>query len=120
MNIFPQEEFWGNIEYKMGFIDINDVKIKKYATQLKFRIIEGKGEAVYIIGVYDNGQIIGISDYKINYHKKIMNSICNEVNCKLEKTIILECPGSEHINKKLIIFKIKSNFDMDEIPFLWG
>ena len=26
---------------------------------MKFRIIEGNGEAVYLIGVRDNGQIVG-------------------------------------------------------------
>ena len=37
-----RENDWGNIEYKIAFIDMTLQKKKKYATQLKFRVIEGR------------------------------------------------------------------------------
>lgn len=40
------------IEYK---------KLQKRSTQMLFRINEGKGKAIYIIGIDDNGKNIGIS-----------------------------------------------------------
>ena len=42
---FDHESYWGNIEYKQGFMHMTPKKIKKYATQLKFRVIEGNGKS---------------------------------------------------------------------------
>ena len=88
MNSYIEKERdWGNIEYKIAFIDMTLQKKKKYATQLKFRVIEGSGSAIYMLGVMDNGKIVGIHKTNIDYTKNTMREICNEVECKLDETI---------------------------------
>jgi GTPase len=68
----PKEEDKGNREYKwklkyneMDKTDLRDKREKKKkektASQLLYRILEGKGKAVYIIGVHDDGNNVGIS-----------------------------------------------------------
>jgi hypothetical protein len=68
----PKEFYYGCREYKRHIIDetiypanVNkDVVRRKYinkkATQLLFRLNEGNGRALYLIGVEDNGTAIGI------------------------------------------------------------
>ena len=68
----PKEDEKGNREYKwklkyneMDKTDLRDKREKKKkektASQLLYRILEGKGKAVYIIGVHDDGNNVGIS-----------------------------------------------------------
>jgi len=68
----PRENHDGNKEYKLKLnynpMDQTELreqreqkKKEKIATQLFYRLLEGNGKAIYIIGVRDNGENIGIS-----------------------------------------------------------
>lgn len=65
-HIEPENEY-GNKEYKLKLVDINS--IDNIATQMRYRLDEGCGEAIYTIGVTDSGGVIGLTDaqYKITY-----------------------------------------------------
>ena len=59
----PAEHFYGNKEYKitLNFKKKNLKQIfEKKASQMLFRLNEGNGKAVYLIGVEDNGVCRGI------------------------------------------------------------
>jgi hypothetical protein len=58
-------------------------KLNKRATQLLFRLNEGKGKSIYLIGVDDNGTANGIPlNYIIeSYH--YMLQMCNIINANL-------------------------------------
>jgi elongation factor 1-alpha len=114
--ILEKEEYWGNIEYKLKFINMTPEKISKYSTQLKFRVIEGGGNAVYFIGVRDNGTIIGLKKKNITYHKHIMNKMCSEIKCSIKN---LNTFNVKH-NKVILIYDIIGDFDMNELPILIG
>ena len=58
-----RENDLGPIEYKRELKNMIESKIKKYATQMKFRLIEGGGTAYYLIGVKDDGEVIGIGSH---------------------------------------------------------
>ena len=45
--VLTRENDWGNIEYKIAFIDMTLQK-RKICHQLKFRVIEGRGNATFI------------------------------------------------------------------------
>ena len=62
MSIFCAELDNGNIEYKVTLENISNKKIIKYTTQLKYRVLEGYGRAIYLIGVSDKGTIIGLNE----------------------------------------------------------
>jgi elongation factor 1-alpha len=64
----PPEYYYGNKEYKIS-LDLNKIKhiskqknkiLDKKASQMLFRLIEGNGKAIYLIGVSDNGEAPGI------------------------------------------------------------
>ena len=110
------EAYWGNIEYKVNFVNMTSCKIKKYATQLKFRIIEGGGKAIYIIGVLDNGMVVGIKKNEISKCNNIMKKMCDEINADLKsiKTIDLDSVN------KLQIYILENKFNLNSIPYLIG
>ncbi|XP_028828065.1 GTP-binding protein 2-like [Denticeps clupeoides] len=58
----PPEAEEGNIEYKLKLVNPTQYRFEHLATQLKWRLQEGRGEAVYQIGVEDNGLLVGLSD----------------------------------------------------------
>ena len=57
-----KEQYYGMMEYKLTLMDRAKDRLKHLTTQLNFRLNEGKGQAVYRIGVEDNGNPIGIND----------------------------------------------------------
>jgi GTPase len=52
----------GNIEYKLKLVDKSDERIAGISTQMRYRVDEGSGEAIYVIGVMDDGEIRGVND----------------------------------------------------------
>ncbi|TNN37028.1 GTP-binding protein 2 [Liparis tanakae] len=59
---FPPEAEEGNIEYKLKLVNPTQYRFEHLATQLKWRLQEGRGEAVYQIGVEDNGLLVGLTE----------------------------------------------------------
>jgi hypothetical protein len=57
-----QERYYGKIEYKLTLFEKDKQRIKHLTTQLNFRLNEGKGQAIYKVGVEDNGNPVGITD----------------------------------------------------------
>lgn len=113
MYLFYKESDNGNIEYKLHLLNLNNFKIEKYSTQLMYRILEGSGIAIYIIGINNDGKLYGIQNNQINYTIRILNKICMNVNCKID--IILQC---KYKNIYFLIIKIISCFNINDLPFL--
>lgn len=59
---YPPEDEYGNIEYKSKLVDKNEDRIIGIASQMRFRTTEGNGESIYVIGVSDDGEVIGVDD----------------------------------------------------------
>ena len=55
-NHLPPEPQFGNIEYKLKLISPSKQRLDHLVTQLKWRLNEGNGEAIYEIGVTDSGK----------------------------------------------------------------
>ena len=60
----------GNVEYKFKLIEKNNDRINNLVTQMRYRVDEGNGEAIYVIGIMDDGEMVGIT--KEEYTKTIM------------------------------------------------
>jgi GTPase len=58
----PPEVEKGNIEYKLKLIDPSPNRFERLVTQMKWRLQEGLGEAIYEIGVGDNGTCVGLDE----------------------------------------------------------
>jgi len=61
MSILKPEIEEGNVEYKRFLINIDDTRLEQLATQMNWRLEEGDNEAIYYLGVNDNGSIYKLS-----------------------------------------------------------
>ena len=82
--ILPPESDTGNIEYKYKLDNLNNLAIQKKMSQLQYRMNEGNGEAIYYIGVYNNGKIDGLSEE--DWQESIKN--LELISSKIGATII--------------------------------
>ncbi|CAG0889840.1 unnamed protein product [Cyprideis torosa] len=57
----PPEPEWGNVEYKLKLMNPTRYRFEHLVTQMKWRLREGQGEAIYEIGVQDCGRIKGLT-----------------------------------------------------------
>lgn len=58
--MLPPEPQLGNVEYKLKLIAPTQQRFEHLVTQMKWRLREGQGEAIYEIGVSDSGQLHGL------------------------------------------------------------
>lgn len=85
----------GNIEYKYKLIDPEQSRIDELVTQMRYRILESDcSEAIYNLGVLDNGTMIGLSEEE--YIKTIdsLKSIANKNNYSV--TLLSTSPTSKN------------------------
>ena len=104
MRIFNNEDYYGHIEYKRYFNQKDKHRREKYITQLNFRVNEGVGKAIYLIGVNDDGSIYGLSDTDISINIRYLQVMCDHMDFSIK--IIMRCSFN---NKKFIIARICSN-----------
>lgn len=50
--MLPPEDAEGNVEYKLKLVDPSESRFEHLVTQMKWRLREGQGEAIYEIGSY--------------------------------------------------------------------
>jgi len=60
-------------------------KINRRASQLQYRLIEGQGKAIYLIGVEDNGNVDGISMINLMESINFLCKMIEIVNAKIDK-----------------------------------
>ncbi len=58
----PPEPQTGHIEYKLSLAEKSGERFQHLVTQMKWRLQEGQGRAVYEIGVQDDGIVEGLDD----------------------------------------------------------
>jgi GTPase len=106
---FIKENEEGNIEYKLRLDLKDELHLKKLTSQLLWRLNEGlnlssKEIAIYIIGVYDNGKLGGLSKDVIDDSVNILKNILNKINASIheEKYLVIN-------NSNIYIGLIKIN-----------
>ncbi|WAR18779.1 GTPB2-like protein [Mya arenaria] len=61
----PPEVEEGNVEYKLKLVNPSAERLEHLVTQMKWRLEEGQGEAIYEIGVEDNGLLVGLMETEL-------------------------------------------------------
>lgn len=56
----------GNVEYKFKLVGVSAERKVHLATQMQFRLCEGHGEAIYEVGVHDNGTPLGLPQAELD------------------------------------------------------
>lgn len=79
----PPEAEEGNIEYKLKLVNPTQYRFEHLATQMKWRLQEGKGEAVYQIGVEDNGMLVGLPEEDMAASLKTLHRLAKKVGADI-------------------------------------
>ena len=58
----PPECAEGNVEYKLKLVNPTPSRFEHLVTQMKWRLREGNGEAIYELGVEDKGMCVGLTE----------------------------------------------------------
>lgn len=82
--MLPPEVEKGNIEYKRELVNLETDRINHLATQMKWRLNEGNGQAIYYIGIEDNGSFYGLTKYEIKKNINSFKKICKIINANIE------------------------------------
>uniref|UniRef100_A0A1B0CTN5 Putative elongation factor tu n=2 Tax=Lutzomyia longipalpis TaxID=7200 RepID=A0A1B0CTN5_LUTLO len=77
--ILPPEPQLGNVEYKLKLINPSQMRFEHLVTQMKWRLREGHGEAVYEIGVSDSGQLHGLDDADMDTSLRTLTQMADKL-----------------------------------------
>ena len=86
LKYLKDESYYGNCEYKWKLIEIDPLKIQKLATQMSFRLAEGSGKAIYILGVKDDGTDVGITEQELTETYENICKAAKVINAEIIKT----------------------------------
>lgn len=102
----PKECYYGNREYKLKIVDCDDKKAIKRSTQMLFRLHEGNGKAIYLIGIDDNGNIEGLTIAEMNISLNNIIRISKLADCTIKKIKIYQFSLTDDITRFIIIIRI--------------
>lgn len=101
---YPRENDIGKIEYKLILSDVPDERLQELASQMKFRIEEGGGEAIYIVGVSDDGDVIGLDQEELSNTISVLEKIAKMINAKIVHQRVVEVKNNRYVAELLIRF----------------
>jgi GTPase len=81
----PENDKYGNIEYKRKLLNLENQKINRIVTQLNWRMLQGldlynRYEAFYVLGIDDDGKYSKINKNEINISIDTLEKACVIIN----------------------------------------
>lgn len=95
----------GNTEYKLRLVNVPANRLEEIATQLKYRLEEGMGEAIYEIGVTDEGEIVGLKSVDKEESLVTLSRAAEKIGAK--STLIREVDGKAGKALEVLIRRTK-------------
>lgn len=112
--MLPENDL-GNIEYKYRLDDSdNEKRIIELTTQMKFRLSEGDGIAIYYLGVEDNGNTKGLSMNDLVNSKNVLQKVILDAEATIMKSEDIEVDNSSEI-KYISCIELISNHSTKSI-----
>ena len=102
-----------NIEFKERLspeYHLREDKLQHLATQMKYRLDLGKGEAIYILGVKDYGEILGLNDIELEESLNVLKAVADEIGAEIQK-IEKFVENGKQICKVLIVKAAKKKME---------
>ena len=76
----PAEVEKGNMEYKLQLMNKSEKRMKHLVTQLQWRLLEGYNEAIYQIGVTDDGDPVGLTKKDLNLSLMTLYEMARQIH----------------------------------------
>lgn len=83
----------GNVEYKLKLTNISPARFARLVTQLKWRLLEGGGQAYYELGVADSGALIGLSRADLEQSLETLEMMAGEIGASVIVVKEIEVPS---------------------------
>ena len=80
---YPQEVEVGNVEYKLKLVSPTPARFQQLVTQLAYRLAEGRGRAVYLLGVKDDGALHGLCPRDMCASLGTLRRMCGQVSARM-------------------------------------
>lgn len=99
-----------NIEFKENLNSITHLlteRRQQLASQMKYRLERGQGEAIYFIGVNDNGQLLGLGKPEMDESLHVLGEIASDINARI-MDVETETAESGEV-AKVIISRFQTN-----------
>ncbi len=103
------EEDNGNIEFKERLLEdfhLADGKRESLVSQLKYRVLSGDGNATYVIGVTDEGNIKGIPSDDFSESIDVLSLLCEEADVYIDD---VETWTVDNTDRLVGLVKLKSD-----------
>ncbi|CAG0913245.1 unnamed protein product [Notodromas monacha] len=101
----PPEPALGNIEYKLKLVNPTRQRFEHLVTQMKWRLREGEGEAIYEIGIEDNGHFLGLSPHELSASLETLRMMAAQLGATvkiLRKQVVQEGEDQRHSAEVLV------------------
>ena len=87
--MLPENDY-GNIEYKRKLDPKNQTRFSRLQTQMLWRLYEGNNEAVYFLGIDDDGQISGLTKEDLDKSIEIFNKLVKHCKASITSREIID------------------------------
>lgn len=81
--MLERESDEGNVEYKLKLLRPSRTRFTQLVTQLKYRLEEGGGEAIYELGVCDNGHAKGLAASEAEGSLSTLRDMCEQLGVRM-------------------------------------
>ncbi|XP_002731255.1 GTP-binding protein 2-like [Saccoglossus kowalevskii] len=113
MSSLPPEVEQGNIEYKLKLVNPSPSRFEHLVTQMKWRLREGQGEAIYEIGVEDNGMLAGLMSEDLDASLQTLSKMAEKLGASTttlrERTIEGEGASPSRRACEILVRKVPDN-----------
>ncbi|KAG7095112.1 hypothetical protein E1B28_005897 [Marasmius oreades] len=84
----------GNVEYKLQLLSPSPARFARLVTQLKWRLLEGGGQAYYELGVADSGSLVGLSRVDLECSLETLEMMAGEIGASVIVVKEIEVPAA--------------------------
>ncbi|CAK5271770.1 unnamed protein product [Mycena citricolor] len=84
----------GNIEYKLQLLDPSPARFARLVTQMKWRLLEGGGQAYYELGVADSGMLVGLPRNELEQSLETLEMMAGEIGASVIVVKEIEVPAA--------------------------
>ncbi|RLE89257.1 MAG: hypothetical protein DRJ46_04950, partial [Thermoprotei archaeon] len=84
MSQYPPEKEEGKTEYKLKLTRVSEERLEHLASQMKYRLSEGGGEAFYVLGVSDEGEPLGLTDEELEVSLENLRRVAARLGARVK------------------------------------
>lgn len=84
----------GNVEYKLQLLSPSPARFTRLVTQLKWRLLEGGGQAYYELGVADSGALVGLPRAQLEQSLETLEMMAGEIGASVVVVKEIEVPAA--------------------------